>query len=84
MLKESTVMLTGNDRFEGFGIELIENLADMLGFNYTFLLQDDGAYGVFNQTTQQWDGMLGEVLANVSKLKMKLYIFFNNFILLAC
>jgi glutamate receptor, ionotropic, invertebrate len=51
MLKESSASMIGNDRFEGFGIELIQKLSERLGFNYTFKLQDDGAYGSLNKDT---------------------------------
>uniref|UniRef100_A0A182HTL3 Ionotropic glutamate receptor C-terminal domain-containing protein n=1 Tax=Anopheles arabiensis TaxID=7173 RepID=A0A182HTL3_ANOAR len=42
MLKDSPIKLSGNERFEGFGIDLIHELSLMLGFNYTFILQEDG------------------------------------------
>ena len=62
MLKETADMLTGNDRFEGFGVELIHELSLMLGFNYTFRLQDDGVYGSLNRETNEWNGMIRELL----------------------
>ena len=62
MLKETATMLTGNERFEGFGVELIHELSLMLGFNYTFRLQDDGVYGSLNRDTGQWNGMMRELL----------------------
>uniref|UniRef100_A0A336MCA3 CSON013411 protein n=1 Tax=Culicoides sonorensis TaxID=179676 RepID=A0A336MCA3_CULSO len=60
MLKDSAEKLSGNDRFEGFGIELIHELSLMLGFNYTFVLQEDGVYGSLKNG--QWNGMLREIL----------------------
>ena len=62
MLKETALKLTGNDRFEGFGIELIQKLSEKLGFNYTFRLQEDGAYGSFNKDTGEWNGMIRELM----------------------
>jgi Ligated ion channel L-glutamate- and glycine-binding site len=61
MLKENTERLSGNDRFEGFGIDLIHDLSLMLGFNYTFVLQEDGAYGSLNRDTGEWNGMIREL-----------------------
>jgi ionotropic glutamate receptor len=61
-LKESLNQLHGNDQYEGFGIELIEKLSQNLGFNYTFKLQADGAYGGFSKETKQWNGMLRELM----------------------
>lgn len=66
MLKEDSKALTGNDRFEGYAIELIENLAEDLGFNYTFLIQEDRAYGSLDPKTGQWNGMMKEILEGVS------------------
>ena len=75
----------GNDAFEGFGVELIQEIAKFLSsdqdtpeyvdtilqynvpeFNYTLKWVDDGAYGSKNEDTGAWNGMLGEVLENVS------------------
>lgn len=63
MLKESADKLSGNDRLEGFGIDLIHELSLMLGFNYTFELQHDGVYG--SPVNGQWNGMIRELLDNV-------------------
>uniref|UniRef100_A0A6P7GKP7 Glutamate receptor ionotropic, kainate 3-like isoform X3 n=1 Tax=Diabrotica virgifera virgifera TaxID=50390 RepID=A0A6P7GKP7_DIAVI len=62
MLKDSTTQLLGNERYEGYGIDLIEELSKILGFNYTFELQADGKYGVLNKVTGKWDGMMGEII----------------------
>lgn len=45
MLVESHKKLSGNDRFEGFAIDLATELSQVLGFNFTFKLVDDGKYG---------------------------------------
>lgn len=66
MLKDSAAQLTGNDRFEGFGIDLIHELSVMLGFNYIFRIQEDGAYGSLNNVTKQWNGMIRELIDGVS------------------
>ena len=70
MLKDSALQLYGNDRFEGFGIDLIHELSLMLGFNYTFRLQEDGVYGGINNATGQWTGMVKEIRENVNKSKL--------------
>lgn len=66
MLRDSSSQLTGNDRFEGFGIDLIHELSLMLGFNYNFRLQENGVYGSLINGTKEWSGMIGELLAEVS------------------
>lgn len=66
MLKEDSRQLTGNDRYEGFGIDLIHELSMMLGFNYTFEVQHDNVYGSLNKKTKQWNGMLRQIMDGVS------------------
>ncbi|KAH1017768.1 hypothetical protein HUJ05_008365 [Dendroctonus ponderosae] len=62
MLKETTDQLTGNDRFEGFCIDVIEELSAILKFNYTFVVQHDGKNGNFNRSTNQWDGVIRAII----------------------
>lgn len=66
MLTNSPTKLNGNDRFEGFGIELIYELSLLLGFNYSFVLQEDGNYGSLDKVTGKWDGMMNEIMEGVS------------------
>jgi len=67
MLKETPEKLEGNAQFEGFGIELIDELSKKLGFSYTFYLQPDNKYGGLDPKTGEWNGMLREIIDNVSK-----------------
>ena len=66
MFKEDSEALHGNDRFEGYNVDLIKEIADILGFNYTFKVVEDGSYGSFNPKNKTWNGMIGELLAQVS------------------
>lgn len=66
MRKDSISTLVGNDRYEGFGIELIDEISKMLGFNYTFVLEPNAVYGKIDTKTKQWDGMIRELLDYVS------------------
>lgn len=72
MIKKSQIALQGNDRFEGFGIEIIEKLAEILQFKFEFKLQADNKYGkVIKESangTKIWDGMLGELNADRADL----------------
>jgi len=62
MRKDSSEQLSGNDQFEGYAIDLIEEISKILGFNYTFKLVPDGRYGSLNRETKEWDGMMRELL----------------------
>lgn len=66
MLKETADKMEGNAQFEGFGIELIDELSKKLGFSYTFYLQPDNKYGGIDPKTGEWNGMLREIIDNVS------------------
>jgi ionotropic glutamate receptor len=62
MRKESSVPLHGNERYEGFGIDLIAELSKELGFNYTFIIREDKKNGEYDETTNEWNGMIGDVI----------------------
>lgn len=66
MRRESSQKLVGNDQFEGYAIDLIYEISKLLGFNYTLKLVPDGRYGSYNEDTKEWDGMMGELLQQVS------------------
>ncbi|XP_044259602.1 glutamate receptor ionotropic, kainate 2-like isoform X2 [Tribolium madens] len=65
---ETTQQLLGNDRFEGFGIDLMDELSSMLGFNYTIIIQEDGYNGNYNATTGEWNGLIGAILSGKADL----------------
>ncbi|KAK6631711.1 hypothetical protein RUM43_013775 [Polyplax serrata] len=62
MLKEPQTGLTGNDRFEGYSINLIDEIAKELNFKYEFTLTPDGKYGSYNKVTKKWDGLVKQLL----------------------
>ncbi|XP_018784604.1 PREDICTED: glutamate receptor ionotropic, kainate 2 isoform X4 [Bactrocera latifrons] len=60
-LVESYEKLEGNSQYEGYGVDLIKELAQKLGFN--FILKDGGNdYGSYNTTTNTTSGMLKEII----------------------
>jgi hypothetical protein len=62
MYRKSVDALTNDTCYEGFGIELIHELSLLLGFNYTFKLQEDSVYGMYNNKTKEWNGMIKELM----------------------
>ncbi|XP_022237656.1 glutamate receptor ionotropic, kainate 2-like isoform X1 [Limulus polyphemus] len=54
--------VTGNDRFEGFCIDLLETIAGMLGFHYELNLVADNKFGAENTTTGEWNGLVKEII----------------------
>ena len=67
MFKESAETLVGNDRYEGFCVDLIDEIAQLLGFNYTIEIVLDGQHGKFNPEKQRWNGMIGDLLDQVNR-----------------
>ena len=68
MFKKSDKPLYGNDRFEGYCIDLLRELANILGFTYEVRLVEDGKYGAQDENTGQWNGMIKELMDHVSLL----------------
>ncbi|XP_063889783.1 glutamate receptor ionotropic, kainate 2-like isoform X1 [Scylla paramamosain] len=62
MLRKGSEQLTGNERYEGFCVDLIHKVSEIIGFNYTIKAADDGLYGNLDETTGKWRGMIGELV----------------------
>lgn len=61
MYKRDHKVRHGNDRFEGFAIDLIREVATMLNFEYEVYLVNDGNFGT-KRPDGSWNGMIGELL----------------------
>ena len=69
MLRKETAKgkpLTGNDRYEGFCIDLLSELSNIVGFKYTIVPVPDGRYGVRDEKDGHWDGIVRELIDRVS------------------
>lgn len=55
----------GNDRFEGYCIDLMKLLAEKIGLNYTIKLVADGEFGSQETDDGSWNGLIGELLRKV-------------------
>ncbi|KAJ6638984.1 Glutamate receptor ionotropic, kainate 2 [Pseudolycoriella hygida] len=60
--------LQGNDRYEGYSKDLIDEISKGLGFNYTIVIVDDNAYGSYNPKKKKWDGLVKYLLDNKADL----------------
>ncbi|XP_071324870.1 glutamate receptor ionotropic, kainate 3 isoform X2 [Trachinotus anak] len=67
MLKKSDKALVGNDRFEGFCIDLLKELSNILGFTYEIRLVPDGRYGS-QDDKGLWNGMIRELIEHRADL----------------
>nr|XP_033338694.1 glutamate receptor ionotropic, kainate 2-like isoform X2 [Megalopta genalis]XP_033338703.1 glutamate receptor ionotropic, kainate 2-like isoform X2 [Megalopta genalis] len=55
-------ILIDQTRYEGFCIDLIEEIAKLLNFKYEFELVPDGNYGAYVKETKQWNGLIRRLL----------------------
>ncbi|XP_058063457.1 glutamate receptor ionotropic, kainate 2-like [Anopheles bellator] len=60
--KKDGEFLEGNNRFEGYSLELIDGISKILGFQYRMELVPDGKYGSYNKLTKKWDGLVKHLL----------------------
>ncbi|GFN79380.1 glutamate receptor [Plakobranchus ocellatus] len=58
---------TGNDRFEGYCIDLLKKVAEIVNFDYEIHLVNDGKYGS-KLPDGSWNGMIGELLTKKADL----------------
>uniref|UniRef100_A0A2I3RXW7 Glutamate receptor n=9 Tax=Catarrhini TaxID=9526 RepID=A0A2I3RXW7_PANTR len=61
MYRKSDKPLYGNDRFEGYCLDLLKELSNILGFIYDVKLVPDGKYGAQNDKGE-WNGMVKELI----------------------
>lgn len=55
----------GNERWEGFLVDLIKVLSERLHFQYELYEVPDGNYGGKSSATGQWNGMIHELMIGV-------------------
>nr|XP_033783691.1 glutamate receptor 1 isoform X2 [Geotrypetes seraphini] len=62
MLKKNADQLEGNDRYEGYCVELAAEIAKHVGFTYKLEIVKDGKYGARDTDVKGWNGMVGELV----------------------
>lgn len=65
MRKSNHQDFQGNDQYEGFCVDMLRELADILKFSFKIKLVDDGLYGA-PEPNGSWTGMVGELINRVS------------------
>uniref|UniRef100_A0A8C7HI32 Glutamate receptor n=1 Tax=Oncorhynchus kisutch TaxID=8019 RepID=A0A8C7HI32_ONCKI len=66
MLRPNHQEMEGNERYEGFCVDMLKELADILKFKYCINLVGDGVYGV-SGTNGTWTGMVGELISRTTE-----------------
>uniref|UniRef100_A0A8C1IY91 Glutamate receptor 1-like n=1 Tax=Cyprinus carpio TaxID=7962 RepID=A0A8C1IY91_CYPCA len=62
MLKKNHEQLVGNDKYEGYCVELAAEIAKHVGYSYRLEIVGDRKYGARDSETMMWNGMVGELV----------------------
>ncbi|XP_066488007.1 glutamate receptor 2 isoform X3 [Tiliqua scincoides] len=62
MMKKNFELLDGNERYEGYCVDLAAEIAKHCGFKYKLTIVGDGKYGARDAETKIWNGMVGELV----------------------
>uniref|UniRef100_A0A4W3JT78 Glutamate receptor n=1 Tax=Callorhinchus milii TaxID=7868 RepID=A0A4W3JT78_CALMI len=62
MLKKNHDTMEGNDRYEGYCVDLASEIAKHIGIKYELKIVPDGKYGARDPETKIWNGMVGELV----------------------
>uniref|UniRef100_A0A6P7EYU5 Glutamate receptor ionotropic, kainate 2-like n=1 Tax=Diabrotica virgifera virgifera TaxID=50390 RepID=A0A6P7EYU5_DIAVI len=60
--EEDGKALEGNARFEGYSMDLISSIAKIVGFEFEIYVVEDNHYGFYNEETDTWNGLIGDVI----------------------
>uniref|UniRef100_A0A668VK33 Glutamate receptor n=1 Tax=Oreochromis aureus TaxID=47969 RepID=A0A668VK33_OREAU len=62
MYKKNYMQMEGNDRYEGYCVDLASEIAKHVGIKYKLSIVPDGKYGARDPETKTWNGMVGELV----------------------
>ncbi|XP_069068077.1 glutamate receptor 3 isoform X2 [Pleurodeles waltl] len=62
MKKKNHEQLEGNDRYEGYCVDLAYEIAKHVRIKYKLSIVEDGKYGTRDPETKIWNGMVGELV----------------------
>lgn len=55
----------GNERFEGYAVDLIYALALECNFDFVFQPVPDNNYGSYDKASDEWNGIIRQLIDNV-------------------
>ncbi|XP_023377941.1 glutamate receptor 3 isoform X6 [Pteropus vampyrus] len=68
MYKKNHEQLEGNERYEGYCVDLAYEIAKHVRIKYKLSIVGDGKYGARDPETKIWNGMVGELVYGRSKI----------------
>lgn len=66
MLKKNHEQYEGNEKYEGYCVELAAEIAKHVSYKYRLEIVPDGKYGARDPDSKVWNGMVGELVYGVS------------------
>lgn len=63
---EKDEVLEGNARYEGYSMDLIAGVAEILNISFRFEIAPDNGYGSYDPDMKRWNGLIGQLLDRVS------------------
>lgn len=63
--EENGKPLIGNDKYEGYCIDMMKLLAQRINLTYEIKLVDDGEFGSKPDNESEWNGLIGELRTKV-------------------
>ncbi|KAJ7415176.1 hypothetical protein WISP_79335 [Willisornis vidua] len=73
MYKKNHEQLEGNERYEGYCVDLASEIAKHVGIKYKLSIVGDGKYGARDPETKIWNGMVGELVYGESVTLLLLF-----------
>lgn len=68
-LKDDSINRIGNDKYQGFLIDLMDSIGDRTPFEFELKLQEDGRYGMPLEDGT-WNGMVGSVVSGAADMSL--------------
>ena len=65
-LKSDAAYRHGNDRFEGFSVDFMDEISRLNHFSYQLYIVHDGQFGAMLENGE-WNGIVGEIKSGVRK-----------------
>ncbi|XP_074650307.1 glutamate receptor 2-like [Tubulanus polymorphus] len=69
MLKENHQYMKGNDRYEGYLIDMLQEIADIIGFQYELYEVPDGKFGS-KDDNGNWNGIVQELITGNATMSL--------------
>ena len=74
MYKKNHEQLEGNERYEGYCVDLAYEIAKHVRIKYKLSIVGDGKYGARDPETKIWNGMVGELDYGVSFFPLRFHL----------